>query len=294
VPDVAPPPRLLVFGDLGLDVVAMAPGRLLWGDDTPSRVHLLPGGQGGNVATWARRAGVVADLYTQVGDDPWGRFVTARARARGVHVHARPHGRTTRVVSLVEQHRRSLIADLGDGDWASPPARRPPGAALAYVSGYLLARPGGTARAVALRQWAASRGVRLAVTPSALSVIGRDAAEPWSALADGAWAILLNAAEACALTGAADAARRLARRHALALVTNGAHGAWLGEGGEGAGRVPAAAPAGPILDTTGAGDAAAGTFLARLACGDAPVDAARSAMAAAALACTEPGAWPPA
>jgi sugar/nucleoside kinase (ribokinase family) len=49
------------------------------------------------------------------------------------------------------------------------------------------------------------------------------------------------------------------------------------------------APAVHAVDTTGAGDAHAGVFLAALADGLSPADAARRANAAAALAVTRPG-----
>ena len=49
------------------------------------------------------------------------------------------------------------------------------------------------------------------------------------------------------------------------------------------------APTVRAVDTTGAGDAHAGVFLAALADGLSPADAARRANAAAALAVTRPG-----
>lgn len=76
--------------------------------------------------------------------------------------------------------------------------------------------------------------------------------------------------------------------HGLALlVSRGAQGA-----GYRAGPVQIDLPAFRVtpVDTTGAGDTAFGAFLARLDCGDAPEQALRFAMAAAALQVTRPGA----
>lgn len=290
------PPALWVGGDLGLDVVVEPQGEVRWGDDAPASVSLLPGGQGANVAVWARRAGAAVRLFTHLGDDALARHLARAARRAGVAVRARHSGTSTRVVSLVEGQgaRRTLFAHLGDGAWADLPARRPGGRLALYVSGYALVRPGGRAWVEGARAWARRHAVPIAVTPSAVSVLERAGLEAWAALAQGAWAVVLNGAEATAVTGAADpaaACRRLARSHDIVLVTLGRAGARLGTGGRVI-PVPAAALATAPRDTTGAGDAAAGTFLARLLLGDGPDEAAAAAMAAAALAISQPGAWP--
>jgi ribokinase len=99
-----------------------------------------------------------------------------------------------------------------------------------------------------------------------------------------------NAEEARALTGEEDveaAARALAgRTGAPVLVTLGADGALLLDGEPE--RLPALAV--QVVDTTGAGDAVNGALAAELAAGRALPDAARFALAAAALSTTAPGA----
>ncbi len=50
--------------------------------------------------------------------------------------------------------------------------------------------------------------------------------------------------------------------------------------------------AGPVIDTTGAGDAYNGAFAAALGAGRKPVDAARFASAAAGISVTRPGTAP--
>lgn len=299
-PGVADPrPRLYVAGDLGLDVVVRPSAALAWGDDTPARVDLLGGGQGANVAAWARwaRPGVEVHLLSQVGADPLGRLLTRAVRAFGVTVHATRAARATRVVSLVEGERRSLLADLPAGPWASLPEAGPAGPALLYVSGYVLVRRGGGAWLRSALAWARRHGVRLAVTPSARSVLARGerGLERWRRLQAAAWAVLMNLDEARALTGAPDARRAataLAATGVVALVTDGRRGAWLAEAGAAARRTPPAA-AKRLLDPTGAGDAVAGAFLAALAAGDGPRRAADAAMAAGACAVARQGAWPP-
>jgi sugar/nucleoside kinase (ribokinase family) len=111
-----------------------------------------------------------------------------------------------------------------------------------------------------------------------------------------------NQREAALLTGTGDpeqAARSLLRRTGQAgvIVRSGPQGCLLAlreEPGVGPGpglslsHIPA--PAVTAVDTTGAGDAHSGVFLAALAAGQPPAEAARRANAAAALTVTRSGA----
>jgi sugar/nucleoside kinase (ribokinase family) len=100
-----------------------------------------------------------------------------------------------------------------------------------------------------------------------------------------------NEREAGLLTGVTGdppaAVRALAPRTAgHVIVRAGAAGCFLAVSGT---VVHVPAPAVEPVDTTGAGDAHAGAFLAALAAGLGPVAAARRANAAAAFAVTRPG-----
>ena len=96
--------------------------------------------------------------------------------------------------------------------------------------------------------------------------------------------LLASAEDAAALAGtatpeaAADFYRRLSP--ALVVITMGADGALLADGDR---RVRIPALPGPVVDATGAGDAFAGAFLARLIAGDEAEAAARYATVAAGL-----------
>lgn len=91
-------------------------------------------------------------------------------------------------------------------------------------------------------------------------------------------------------TGVARAAAELSRRVPLVVVTRGAAGALIAERG----RVTAEVAAEPALavDSTGAGDAFTGGFLAARLEGADPAGAARAGCRAAALAVTRPGGRP--
>ena len=116
---------------------------------------------------------------------------------------------------------------------------------------------------------------------------------PARELPDATLAVLTpNASEAAQLTGEDDpeaAARALsAQTGAAVLVTLGARGALLLEPGGEPRRLPATKV--DVVDTTGAGDTVNGALAAELAAGRSLADAARFALAAAALSTRAPGA----
>jgi sugar/nucleoside kinase (ribokinase family) len=131
------------------------------------------------------------------------------------------------------------------------------------------------------------RAVTLMFDPTPLAVIvGREGVARALRRAD--W-VSANRREAQALTGFAPArgAEALARGRHGAVVRDGARGCWVAFGGE---AVPV--PGFPVaaLDSSGAGDAHVGAFVAALMAGEAPVAAARFANAAAAMVVTRLGA----
>jgi sugar/nucleoside kinase (ribokinase family) len=99
-----------------------------------------------------------------------------------------------------------------------------------------------------------------------------------------------NAREAGLLAGQPEplaAARVLAARHRGVIVRTGPDGCFLSNGGSEP--VPIGGYAVTAVDANGAGDTHAGVFIAALASGAAPAEAARRANAAAALSVTRPG-----
>ena len=315
-------PRRLVFaGEAIVDVLMRVPGLPPRGGDLLATSSQVTVGGGFNVMAAAARQGLPVLYAGGHGTGPWGDLVRAALAAEGVGLLRPPDpGRDTGFdVALVEPDaERTFVTSLGaesasePGSWDAVPAG--PGDAV-YVSGYGLVAPGS---GPALGAWAARLPPQslLFLDPGPLAgQIPDEVLDPVLARCD--W-LSCNAREAALLTGGAapeQAARRLLDRTARAgvLVRVGAAGCFLAtrpSAGHATRRpapgappaldaVPAQnAPAAPVhiaaptvhaVDTTGAGDAHAGVFLAALADGLPPADAARRANAAAALAVTRDG-----
>ncbi len=250
--------------------------------------------------TAAARQGLPVLYAGGHGTGPWGDLVRAALAAEGIGLlrPPDPSNDTGFDVALVEPDaERTFVTSLGaeslgePGGWDAVPAGS--GDAV-YVSGYGLV-PSGSGPA--LGAWAARLrpDVLLFLDPGPLAAqIPDEVLDPVLARVD--W-LSCNAREAVLLGGAADpekAARRLLDRTTRAgvMVRVGAAGCFLASrppASHGAAPVHIPAPAVHAVDTTGAGDAHAGVFLAALSDGRSPADAARRANAAAALAVTRPG-----
>ena len=116
-------PRVVVVGDLMLDVV-LAPVRALErGTDVPGRVMLRQGGSAANTARWLGRLGARTQLITAVGRDPVGRALVAAVRrdrvaVRATRVAGLPSGRIG--VFVAAGGERSFVADRGAADALAP------------------------------------------------------------------------------------------------------------------------------------------------------------------------------
>jgi ribokinase len=117
------PARIVVLGDLMLDVV-LAPDRPFeQGTDVPGHVSLVQGGSAANTARWLARLGARTTLIAAVGRDAAGRALVEAVR--GDHVQARvmrvAGARTGRIGVLVAPGgERSFVADRGAADALSP------------------------------------------------------------------------------------------------------------------------------------------------------------------------------
>src|SRR6187399_2846496 len=83
-PSGASPARIVVLGDLMLDVVLAPAVGLASGTDVPGRVSLVQGGSAANTARWLGRLGARSSLISAIGRDAAGRALTEAVRADGV------------------------------------------------------------------------------------------------------------------------------------------------------------------------------------------------------------------
>ncbi|MEU0658654.1 carbohydrate kinase family protein [Streptomyces lavendulocolor] len=291
---------LLVVGDVVTDVVARYRGTLAPATDTAAEIRTLPGGAGANVACWAAHGGCAdVRILGRVGADraAWHEERLRRAGVRPLLV--RDAGApTATVVALVDGNaERTFLTDSGaalrlaPGDW-SP--KLLDGVTHLHLSGYLFFA--GTSRETARLALATARerGVPVSVDPASAGFVRELGVAPFLAAAEGADLFLPNADEAALLTGLAapeEAAAALSGRFRLVVVTAGAAGALVAESGRIVARV--VAPVVRAVDSTGAGDAFTGAFLAAHLSGAGPVAAAEAGCRAGATAVTALGGRPP-
>ncbi|MFB9573289.1 carbohydrate kinase family protein [Streptomyces yanii] len=268
---------LLVIGDVVTDVVARHVSPLVHGTDTAARISTLPGGAGANAACWAARSGCRdVRLVARVGADSaaWHEDVLLRAGVRPLLV-VDDGAPTATVVALVDSAaERTFLTDSGavlrlcPADW-SPSLLD--GIAHLHLSGYLLFAATSRATALLALREARRRNIPASVDPASAGFLAELGVDTFLTAVEGAELLLPNADEARLLTGLpepADAAAKLSLMFPRVVVTLGEEGALLAAGGTVTGRVPAV-PVRAAVDSTGAGDAFTGGFLAaRLAGAD--------------------------
>ncbi|MDH6519828.1 sugar/nucleoside kinase (ribokinase family) [Streptomyces sp. SAI-135] len=293
---------LLVVGDVVTDVVARHRGPLAAGTDTAAAIRTVPGGAGANVACWAAYRGAAeVRLLGRVGVDAaaWHEreLAACGVRPRLVVDPEVPTGTVICLVDNGEAAERTFLTDsgaalrLGPEDWSDALLD---GVTRLHLSGYLLfSEPSRTLVAMATTS-ARARGVRVSLDPASAGFLREMGPDGFFSLIEGVDVLLPSRDEACLLTGVpdvADAAAKLSHHVPLVVAKQGAAGALLARSGSVYAHVPAV-PATP-RDTTGAGDAFTGAFLAALLTGAAPEDAAAEGCRAGALAVERVGGRPP-
>lgn len=254
-------PRIVVVGDLLVDVVLAPSADLVSGTDVPGRVMLRQGGSATTTARWLARRGASVSLVASVGRDAAGRALIATICHDGVTPHvARIAGHQTgRVgVFVARGGERSFVQDRAAALRLAPEHLRESWFAsveLVHIPTYsLLDHPLGEA---------GRRAAELAHSAGALVTVDLSSSGPLLALGragaldvvGGARPDLLFAAgsEAGAL---ADDEESLLEVAPIVVLKRGPRGASLlyREGGA-ARRVEVVAQPVEAADTTGAGDA---------------------------------------
>ncbi|MGC4929337.1 PfkB family carbohydrate kinase [Streptomyces cyaneofuscatus] len=266
---------LLVVGEVVTDVVARHGSPLVHGTDTAAHILSVPGGAGANVACWAVRSGcrdvaLVARAGAESAD--WHREALERAGVRAL-LAVDPEVATATVIALVDAAaERTFLTDSGavlrlaTEDFAPSMLD---GVGRLHLSGYLLFAAASRATALLALRTAVERGVPVSVDPASAGFLAELGPKRFLELADGAELLLPNADEARLLTGLPEpeaAAAELSHTFPRVAVTLGELGAVVAAGGVVTARVRARPVPHPV-DSTGAGDAFTGGFLAALLAG---------------------------
>ncbi|NGO48696.1 carbohydrate kinase family protein [Streptomyces ureilyticus] len=292
---------LLVVGDVVTDVVAQYRGPLASGTDTAAAVRTVPGGAGANVACWAAHWGCAGvRLLGRVGADAaaWHEreLIASGVRPQLVVDPVAPTGTVICLVDTGASAERTFLTDSGASLRLDPDDWSPSlldGVAWLHLSGYLFFSESCRALVRVALESARARGVPVSVDPASAGFLTELGVNRFLALAEGIDVLLPSRDEACLLTGlpdTADAAAKLSRNVPLVVVKQGGAGALVAESGIVRDLVPAT-PAAPV-DTTGAGDAFTGAFLAALLSGSRPGEAAAEGCRAGARAVERVGGRP--
>jgi sugar/nucleoside kinase (ribokinase family) len=278
------PPRVVVVGDVAVDVLVEPCSPAVPGADVPARIRMRAGGAGANTAAWLAHLGADVTLVARLGDDPAGRAAVDDLRAAGVRPALavdRDHPTCTVVVLLADGD-RTMLSDRGAAARLAP-ADLPDleGADHLHLSGYVLLDPASRAAGRAALAAARAAGLSTSVDPQAAPALGPEFVDD----VHGVDLLLPNAAELAAL-GGVDALRDIV---GAVAVTDGPRAArWTDRHGTWATDPPPA----EVVDPTGAGDAFdAGVLLARLT-GAGPEAALAAGCAAGAAAVRRLGARP--
>ncbi|MER7073775.1 PfkB family carbohydrate kinase [Terrabacter sp. NPDC000476] len=286
---------VVVVGDVGLDVITRPSGDIRWHSDTPSAVALVPGGAGGNSASWLAGLGAEVTLVARIGDDAAGQACRGELESAGVTCAfaVDPALPTCMVVILLDAHGdRTMFPDRGankafsvaDVDLAAlglPAEPRP----HLHLSGYVLFDAGSRAAGLESLRQARELGWTTSVDPQSPALIEREGVDAFSSWVDGVDLLLPNENEVAALGGLA-----AILGHAREVVaTYGAAGArWVGPDVD----VTAEAPHVENVDATGCGDAFNAGLLASWLRGGDRVTALQAGVAAGSAAAARVGARP--
>lgn len=258
--------RVVAFGDIVNDIVAVPRTAIRPDTDTASTIRPRPGGSAANTAAWLGSLGSPVDFVGSVGITDLD-YHAEQLRAQGVtpHLTAAPGLPTSTIVIVVEGEHRTMLTERGANraltakDLTDELLDR---AAVLHVTGYtLLDGP----RAPGMRELidrAHAAGVTVSVNPGSAGFIADFGPAAFAAGIDGTDILFANIHEAELLseqTAPDRIAQDLGERHGLAIITQGPDSVLVAE--RGAKPITVPVPQARVVDPTGAGDAMAAGFL---------------------------------
>ena len=291
---------VLVLGSFVADVAFRAARLPAWGETLMGSVFALgPGGKGSNQAVAAARAGAKVRMASKLGDDTFGQLARKTWKEAGIDDSLTPNCETATGAAaiLIDEARGENAIIVVPGACFTITAEELDAMADAVRSAHILLTQ------LEMPVEIVERGMRIARDAGVTTILNPAPAPPQPlpdsmlALAD---FVVPNETEAAILTGLPVETIEQAERAAAALQQRGARNVILTLGARGAlvrtpdGRssIVDAFNAGPVLETTGAGDAFCGGFAAALAEDMPLLDAVRFGCATAGISVTRHGTAP--
>jgi sugar/nucleoside kinase (ribokinase family) len=292
-------PSALVIGDVMTDIVVRADGPIAFGADRRAAIRLLPGGSGANQAAWLAAEGIDTVFAGRVGRADR-EHQAALLQRHGVQAalaadDALPTGTLVTLVSADGE--RSFLTDRAANEnfsRADLPDALFDAADWIHVSGYAFFAEKSRAAVIDVLSEARRRGIPYSVDPASWSFLEEVTSKEFLRWTAGAALILANEDEARVLASSDDPDRQLAllmEHYPLVALKRGAGGA-IAANAEGE-RWSAPAKAVEAVDTSGAGDAFLGGFLAARLRGEGVEAALRRGVELGRRAVTFLGARPP-
>ena len=288
---------IVILGVFVADTAYRAPRAPRMGETIlGSSFKLGPGGKGSNQAVAAGKLGADVSFITRLGRDPFADMALATWKDAGVKpaVIDTPESYTGAANIFVEETtgNNAIIVCPGAATLISP--------ADIDAHAELIRKAGVFVTQLEQPTDAALRALRIAKAGGVTTILNpAPAAELPAEIYPLCDYVTPNETEAEELTGVKVDSVEGARKAAEALIAKGAKAAviTLGEKGallhaDGVSELVPAFSAGPVVETTGAGDAFNGGFAAALARGDTPLDAVRFACAVAGISVTRAGTAP--
>jgi sugar/nucleoside kinase (ribokinase family) len=297
--EAAPPPLVVVVGDIMNDIVVRPTATVDLATDTASEIEFARGGSGANQAAWLASLGVAVRFAGRVGA---GDAAAQRRALEDLGVDARlvedrDVATGTVVVLVSADGERSMFTDRGANRrlGARDLDGLLEGASHLHISAYQLfeaaSRPGVRALCAA----AVEAGTPISVDPATFAGVRDAGGEAFFAWTAGACLLFPNLDEGRQLSGETEPEAivdSLLEHYPLVALKLGAAGALAGSAD--GHRLRVAADPASVVDSTGAGDAFCAGFLARFVQGAGLEECTAGAVAAAGGVVSRAGARPPA
>lgn len=278
----------LTVGDLVTDAVVWAGERLHRGSDTPARITHARGGSAANVAVAVAHSGFASTFVGQVGDDARGRGLVEELAAEGVTTRVRHDGTTGTIVVLVDADgERSFLSDRGAStNLSSVDENLLDGVDWLHIPGYSFMAGALSDTCHTLIGEAVERSIPISMSTSSESALidfGREQ-----------FLELIRAVEPTLVVANRDEARLLLRdeqqfpKTTWTVVTHGQRPTVITHRNGEQRRI--SPPPVDAVDSTGAGDAFTGGFIASMLHGETAIEAVNAGHRLAARTLQEPGA----